>query len=210
MASLNIVNATVGLGAVKANFTNVGDKSTSEYYSQISTIVNYGSNNIYGVLANQSVPLTIATVTDSTNPVFTTQFNLVSSGIYSLYLVGQVGSIDTLLIKEVIPAYTDSLCGVRFINLSYNSDPIIITQAVTPSVNEFGPLTYKQYSAFKVYPATVASNNYGFQVRDASTNVVLGSYTLSAPNFHNVTLAWIGQAGAIDVNAPQVVAINQY
>ncbi len=209
LASLNLVNATVNAGAVKANFTNVSGKGGGQYYSQITTSVNYGSNNVYGVLAGRTIPITVAPA-DTTQPVFGGNLSLTRGGIYSFYLAGQAGAVDTLLVKESIPHHGDSSCGVRFINLSYNSNPIIITQAATPTVIEFNSLRYKQFSEFKTYAASLAVKSYAFQVRDAGTNALLGSYTLSTPYFQNVTLAWIGQGGGSGLAAPKVIRVNNY
>jgi len=210
MASLNLINATVGTTAIKSNWTNLVNKSQSQYYGQISTTVGYGANYVYGVLANRDVPLTIIATTDTVNPIFTANLNLSSGSIYSFYLAGHTGAVDTILVKEVIPAYGDSSCGVRFINLVYNSNPIDIRQKSTPGIIDFSTIGYKQYSSFKQYGARVVNTTDTFQVVDHTTSAVLTTYVLSTPYFQNVTLAWIGQSGGAAANAPKVIRINNY
>jgi hypothetical protein len=210
LASLNLVNATVNLGTVQANFTNLSNKTTGQPYSQITTTVPYGSNNVYGVLANMAIPLTIVATTDTTKPIYISSLNFANGSIYSLYLAGQTGAVDTVMVRETIPYYADSTCGVRFINLSYNSNPIVVTQSITPTVNDFSSLTYKQYSSFKTYPSKSSNSSYIFQVRDAVAGTLLGSYTLSTPYFHNVTLAWVGQTGGTGAATTKVIRINNY
>ena len=69
-----------------------------------------------------------------------------------------------------------------------------MTQTATPETTDFTILAYKQQSAFKNYASKAANTDYSFDVRDAVTNQVLASYDLQTPNFHNVTLAVIGDA----------------
>jgi len=210
LASLNLVNATVNLGTVKANFTNLSNKTTSQLYSQITTTVAYGSNLIYSVLSNKNVPLTIVATSDTTKPVYTGSLNLATGNTYSLFLAGQTGAVDTIMTRDVLPIFDDSSCGIRFINLSYNSSPIVVTQSASPTVNDFSSLAYKQYSSFKTYSAKSANSTYLFQVRDAIAGTLLGTYTLSTPYFHNVTLAWIGQTGGSGTVALKVIRVNYY
>lgn len=209
LASLNIVNAAVNVPSIKSNF--VPDAAKPNYYKLITASTAYGANTPYGVLANTNYPLYIINSADSTKTIATASINYGSGEIYTLYLAGSSTQVDTILRKEAIPSFTDSSCGVRFINLSYNSSPIKITLSATPTVDELGTsLAYKQQSGFKTYPATVANNTYAFQVRDAGTNNLLGSYTLTVPRFFSCTLAWIGQTGTTGGTAPKVQRINNY
>src|SRR5258708_7212219 len=97
-ATLILVNATAGGTTVKVNWTNVANKSTSQYYNQISTTVGYGANFGYGVLSGRPVPFTIVATTDTINPIFSANLNLSNGGIYSLYLAGKVGAVDTVFV----------------------------------------------------------------------------------------------------------------
>ncbi len=207
LASVNIINASVNVASIKPNFTGPG---LPNYYNLITTTVSYGANSVFPVLANANVPLTIINSTDSTTALYKTNLSLTNGGVYSLYLAGQSTAVDTIMVKESIPSYTDSSCGVRFINLSYNSNPIVVTQSATPTVADFSSLSYRSYSAFKTYPALSTTNTYAFQVRDATTMALLGSYTLTVPRFFNCTLAWVGQTGGTGSNVPKVQRINNY
>ncbi|HEY4147273.1 MAG TPA: hypothetical protein VGM41_00020 [Chitinophagaceae bacterium] len=204
LASLNIVNASVNLGTVKVNFTGL-----KGLYSSISTTVAYGANTAYGANAGVTVPVTIVPA-DTTQTAFSGNFSFVTGGIYSFYLAGQSTAVDTILVKENIPSYTDSSCGVRFINLSYNSSPVVVTLASSITTNEFSSTPYKQMSGFKKYPALVANGTYAFTVRDASTNALIASYTLTTPRFFNCTLALKGMIGGTGTSAIGVMRVNNY
>jgi len=203
LASLNVVNASVNLGTVKANFTGAGQYASA-------TSIGYGANNSYSVRAGITIPFTIVAVADTTQPVFNAMLNLNGGGIYSLYLAGQSGSVDTLLVAETIPLHTDSSCGVRFINLSYNSNPVTVTLSTTPTTAEFSNISYKQSSAFKTYPAGAANGSYIFQVRDGATGNILSTYTLIPPRFLNCTLVLKGMIGGTGANAPGLQRVNNY
>lgn len=209
ISSLYLINATVNLGSVKANFVDPSNKGNGQYYSQIASI-RYGGNASYPVLAGQIIPLTIVPVTDTVNPIYRANLNLGAGNIYTLFLAGKAGSMDTVFVRESMPFYADSICGIRWINLSYNSSPITISQAITPTVNEVSNLAYKTFSSFKPYSAGASNSSYVFQVRDAATSTLLATYTLSTPFFHNVTLAWIGEAGGSGASAQKVIRINHY
>lgn len=204
LASINIVNAAVNVPGIKVNFMNLPGQ-----YASIPTI-SYGGNKTYSVLANLTVPVAIVTTSDTLHPIYSGNLQLTGTGIYSLYLAGQSTAVDTILVRETIPVHTDSSCGVRFINLSYNSSPITITLSATPTVVEFSNLAYKQASTFKTYPALAGNTSYAFQVRDAGTNTILSTYTLSTPRFFNCTLVWKGMVGGTGANAPGIQRVNNY
>ena len=207
VASINIVNASVNLAASKTSFTTPG---AATYYLITATIA-YGANTVYALSANTSVPLTVINSADSTKVLYSNTLNFLNGEIYTLYLAGTATATDTIQRKESsIPSYKDSSCGVRFINLSYNSTPVKVTLSTTPTVNEVASLAYKEQSDFIKYDASLSNNTRIFQVRDASTNVILASYTLTVPRFVSCTLAWIGQTGATGTNAPKVQRINNY
>ena len=206
LASLNIVHASVNLGAVKVNFTDL-----KGLYSSITTTVAYGANTPYGVNAEVSVPVTIVPVSDTTKPVLASQFTFVNGGIYSLYLAGQSTAVDTVFVKDNIPSYTDSLYGVRFINLSYNSVPIKVTLSTAPTTVLFSTLAYKQSSDFKSFPGKVTVATDTFQVRNANTDSILAKYPIVKPRFFNCTLVWKGSWGTTTgTNALGIMRVNNY
>ncbi|MBN8837172.1 MAG: DUF4397 domain-containing protein [Sphingobacteriia bacterium] len=134
--------------------------------------------------------------------------------IYATY----TGAVDTILRKETLPPHAvgDSTFGVRFINLSYNSNPVNITLSTSTTTNEFAGIAYKANSNFKNYVCQKATTGYTFQVRDAGTGALIASYSFTTsgttimPYFNNVTLALVGQIGATGTNAPKVIRVNNY
>ncbi|HEX2629034.1 MAG TPA: RagB/SusD family nutrient uptake outer membrane protein [Chitinophagaceae bacterium] len=147
---------------------------------------------------------------------------------YSLFLAGQSPAYETLLIKDAIPGstYPDSSINIRFVNLWPNSPVVNITLAATTTVNEVTNLSYKQITEFKKYslPSVIPAGTVSFQVRDASTNAILVTYTLpasgGAPNpnvsitasrFKSITLVIKGLAGTTTgTNAYSILPVTNY
>lgn len=206
LTSLNIVNASVGIGPITAKFAGMNQVI---YWSQIGTTLDYGINNIYTVLADVPISLAIAT-TDTLHPVYNGSMSLRNGDINTLFLAGHQGAVDSILFHQSMPYYYDSSCGIQFINLSYNSTPVTITQVATPNVNEVSALAYKQYTPIKTYRANNSDSVYNFQVLDAASKAVLSTYNLRTPTFKTVTLAWIGQQGGIGADTPRILRINNY
>ncbi|MCS3800119.1 hypothetical protein [Niastella sp. OAS944] len=186
LTSLTAVNAVVGGVGMKigSRAVTIGNNN----FAQISLF--QGSNDLY-----------FWPVADSLHPYFSdSKFVTEDREIYSLFVCGQAGSTEGVIIKEDIPYRTDSTAGIRFINLSPNSTPLNITLSTTPTINEVSNLAYKQYTEFKTYPGFYNSA-YTFQIRDASAaspSAPLATFSLTTstvPRFSNVTLVIRGLVG---------------
>jgi hypothetical protein len=178
VASLSLINVVVGGSAVK-----LGSNATLIF------------NNSYWPLALQenNDGLYIWPVGDSSHPYYNqSKFEIEDRAFYSLFLSGTPAAIDGFLVKESIPYHTDSVCGIRFVNLSPNSNSnsgFNITFPNSTTVYEVANLQYKQMTDFKIYPGKASTANYIFQIRKASDNTLLFTYTLATtPRFANVTL----------------------
>lgn len=202
-ASINVVNAAINSEAVKVN--SLGG---SVIYASFPDL-GYGSNAVFTVPAGNPV-ITIVLSSDTLHPIYNNAVSVKSNGIYSLYLAGQSPDFDTLLIADSIPYRTDSTAGIRFINLSPNSNPITVNLSAIPNLKEFTGIGYKQITAFKTYPANSTDLLYDFDIRDANSGDLITTYELNTPVFSNVTLVLTGLIGAIDQNAPGILRVNNY
>lgn len=188
MTSLTMVNAVVSGVGMKLG----GLASTIANNSSAQLTLLAGSNDLY-----------VWPVADSLHPYFSYPKFVTQGGeTYTLFVCGQLGNTDGLIIKENLPYRTDSSAGIRFINLSPNSQPLNITLSTSPTINEVSDLKYKQYSEFKSYPGRY-NIAYTFQIRDASSAspaAPLATFSLAAsavPRFSNVTLVIRGLVRAI-------------
>jgi hypothetical protein len=181
-AALNIVNAINNSNPIVTNFTEFNAKGILEtslqFYStanQIPFASSWESGSYVG-----KTGLSIAQISDTTTTIWNGHFNLSVGSIQSLFLFGDTSSVDTLFSVDAIPFYpfSDSVAGVRFVNLVRNSQPMSINiQENPPSQTEFTDLDYKRLSSFKAYSANSAvPGYYNFEIRDQATDSLLQSF----------------------------------
>ena len=214
-SSVMVVNAAVNVPAIQVNVTG----NPIKYAGGVS--IPYGSGGFY-FLSRKAMPVTVVSAADTTTFLFNNTLNF-QSGIYTMYLIGQAPTIDTLFREETnfpfihtdlsTPPSSDSVVNVRFVNLSPNSVPlkIKITGATT---NEVDNLPYKGISNWKRYNTLVATTVYSFQIRDAATDALITTYSFSATatnRFKNVALIIKGLQGTTTgSNAFGVSAVNYF
>ncbi|WP_276089828.1 DUF4397 domain-containing protein [Pedobacter sp. JY14-1] len=173
LASLTVTNAIIGGSTAKigSNTATIGNNNSGKF-----TFV-AGSSQLY-----------IFPQTDSLKPYYNNAISMGNGEMYSLFLAGTLPNVEAVIIKDNIPKQTAFTAGIRFVNLSPNSEPLNVSFTNTPTINEVENLAYKQYTEFKTYiPGTATS--YSFQIRKSSDNSVLATYTLTPiPRSANVTL----------------------
>ena len=202
-ASLNIVNAAIDASPIVVNYASlplVWSKNTTQIYN--NSFVEFG-------LSQGSNQLNLISSADTTKPFFQGKLNLVTGGIYSLYIAGQVLHYDTLFMKDNIPYYAaDSVAGARFINLASDSQPLSIN-LVGNATPDFSSIAYKKITAFKKYPATmevINNGGYTYEIRDALGNV-LTTFNWNPATFKNNTLVI---SGLVSDSSISVFAVNNY
>jgi len=182
LTSLNFTNAVINAPTMYLN--SAIDSVTNNSFGEFSLLTGQTQYKVYA-LAGPSQPFYNQTVTTA------------NGGYYSLFLSGlSTSAIDAVFIKETYKNYIDSLSGVRFINLSPDSQPISVDIQGNANGSEVASLAYKAYTGFKQHAATQAVSSYNFEIRDAATGTLLTTYTFNTPYFHNVTLAIIGSESA--------------
>lgn len=175
LSSIRVINAVTDGGPFYVN-----PYVSGLYYGKLTDSISYQGNQEFG-LTGPNLPLKVVYKNDTAQSVFNGTLAVAPLRIYSLYITGNSSKTDTLLKEETsIPRYTDSAVAVRIINLSIGGPTVNVQLATTPGVNELSGLGYKQASAFKKYPltATIASNGFSFNITDATTGIVLTTFTL--------------------------------
>ena len=203
LSSITIANVVVGGGQAKlgpyiAQIQNINNNAA------MSFSLPAGTNQVY-----------VWPVGDSLHPYYNQPLTAAHNEIHSLFLTGTPSAVESVLIKETLPVHTDSTFGVRFINLSPGSPAVKITLSTSATVSEFGDVAYKEISAFKTYPAFAANTPYTFQVRNAATDALIASITMTGtaaatgiPRFNNITLMLRGIVGGTP--AAGVSRMNHY
>ena len=220
-AAFNFVNAMIGVSPLVVQFNN-----RPVIFSTLATSnkLNYGAANLFSPL-NGNVTIAFIQSTDTTHTLFKGTFELQNYNAYSFFLTGNVNQPDTMLVHDQLPYYapSDSVGGVRFVNLSTGSNPVSVDIKGQPNGSEVQSLSYKAITGFKAYPATSKVSSYIFEFRDTASGSLLTSYTFSGVNnstgtntttntfrFKNLTLALIGQPGGTGTAAQRILLINNY
>jgi hypothetical protein len=205
-ASINIVNAVNLSNPLVTNFTPLNSKGGAEsllqYYAsanQIGFASSYESGSYTG-----TVDLSISQIDDTAINLWEGQLNISIGSIHTLFLAGDTLSIDTLLTTDIIPYYpgSDSVAGLRFVNLVQNGLPISVNiQGNPPTQTEFSNLGYKQISVFKQYSANSSiPGYYTFEIRYQLSDSLLSVFTWDYAIFKNQTVVIAGSQS--NVNSP--------
>ncbi|MVT10379.1 DUF4397 domain-containing protein [Chitinophaga tropicalis] len=191
-ATLSVVNAIPDYnGSLKMNFTGKtihwSDAAELNYQSSDGLFSNGALN--FGISTRKDVPLVIVSSKDTLKPIFDRITDFKRGEIYSLFITGKYGSAVTILNRDVIPVYTDSLTGVRFVNLSPDNIAVTVNVAGNVDAPFIRDLPYKDISTFIPFPANRSVSNYLFEVRKATTGKLLCSYRYTnIARYKNVTL----------------------
>jgi hypothetical protein len=206
VSAFNIINAVNNSQGIIPNF---GDSSIVYATHQQ---VPYASSYLFSPSTGTS-PLTLVQATDTSHIFFSGNFKLIPGGIYSLFVSGDtLTGTDTLYSVDNIPYYpvTDSVIGIRFVNLSKASLPmsVNIQGTPTPIANN---LTYRQLTAFQTLPAILSvGGSYTFEVRDAVSDSLLTTYTLNFSPLKSQTLVIAGQE-LVNATVPlNMFSVNNY
>ncbi len=219
-SSLTIINAVVGSTPLVTNF---GTEPLQWYKTaqQLSYGTYNATINAFSAYTG-TVNLVLHQYPDTAahnSPLYNLALNLPTHTIHTLFLVGQVASPDTLFTTDTPPYHssTDSTTGIRFVNLSPNSTGVSVNIKGQANGSEISSLPYKGITTFKNYGATKAVSSYIFEIRDATTNALLTTYTLSgfnaatnSPRFRNVTIALKGLTGGAGTSALGTFLINNF
>ncbi|WP_316789313.1 hypothetical protein [Pedobacter frigoris] len=222
LASITVVNVAIDVAGSKAY---ASDKRINWSAIVAADVVNFANFKHFGVFVGSKNVVAVNSV-DTTKTLYGGTAEFKEAGLNTLFLCGQAGSYEGVYLSdENLPNYTNEVVGIRFINLSPNSPAISVNLVATPTVNETANLSYKQNTEFKTYnaDANVVKTGIAFQVKDATTGVLLASCTLPATavspyttatvaqaRFKNVTLVIKGLVGGTGANAFGVFPVSHY
>jgi hypothetical protein len=175
--------------------------------------INYESSFAYSIASGNSV-IGIFQTSDSGKSIFTTLIQFAPNKVYSLFLSGiNSSNPDTLTTLDSIPYYgSDSLTGVRFVNLCSGSQPMSVNIAGNPPNQiEFSGLAYKNLSAFKAYAATSNIGGfYNFEIRDQVSDSLLTTFVFNFLPFRSYTLVMSGSEGLVNPSPIMAFQVNNF
>jgi len=134
---------------------------------------------------------------------------LENGGLYSLFLTGNRTAVESVIVKEEnIPSHTTDAFGARVINLVDGGAPISLNLADSANGSFVPSLSYMAISNFKEVSSKTIEGDKTFEIRNASTGVLLTTFTVPGfdlPRFRNITLVVAGIAGS-----EFIIRINNY
>lgn len=171
VVSLRVVNALMGGGNMKIN-TNERD-----------SVLMHNAKAFDLAIVDNQVAVKVWPSAESAKPYYNNQFEAQGADIYTLYLFGMVGSTESLLVKEQMPAwYSDSVIGVRVAHCAPGSGAVNITLKSDPTSPVIRQINYKTISDIvKIrLPGVIPAGTASFEVRDAADDKLLATYILPA------------------------------
>lgn len=210
-ATVTLVNAIASYDTeIKMNFTGkefifAKAKPLNYYY--------YDGKYTFGTLTFGvpvgDVPLSVALANDTTKLVYNQAVTFATGDAYSLFMHGRPESVSGLLVKDEIPVRTDSTTGIRFVNLSPNSNGFRINISGEPIGSSVDNLPYKGVSDFISFPAKSSNQDYLIEVYDAVTNELLTVfYYYDIARLKNITLVIRGLV--YEDPGVEAIRINHY
>ena len=192
-SSLKVVHAVPDAPSVHVN-----------YFGRDITFLNnpvlsFGTNGRYTLPAGTEREIKIINSEDTLSQILTTSVLLPAGGMGTLFLTGQSENIEALFLEDDILSITDSLVGVRFVNLSPDIGSISVGVA-GEETNIINGLNYKDASAYNELIATSSTGVYSFEFKDSNENIVATTFLNpippfgTKPLFKNMTFALIGLA----------------
>ena len=210
--TVKIVHAVDGAGPVRfLNFA--GSISFSS-----PTEIDFGSNARYTVPSDRPTPLKVVPVSDTLNVLLEESLSVPANGsISTLFLLsGSNGGVQSFQIPDdIIIPIIDSIAGVRFANLSLDTNEIAVGISGN-NQNEVEGLSYQEFSDYVAFPAKSSDGTYTFEFRDAMGTVLTGTtldplQTGNVASKKNLTFALIGRMDdGTGNNTLQVARINNY
>ena len=205
IASLNVINAAPNVSSAYVYFSFID----SNYYLQYS-LLSYGKVLEYGKIGGLT-EMSIVSSADTTKPLLQTSLHLKAGKFYSFYMAGLAPQPDTLVAEDILPVYTDSSAGVRFVNLTTDKLAISVNRVGDdPGKPIFSNLGYKQISDFRTYAYMGSGSAYRFEVRDQDSGGLLTTYSWKNYWQRNNTLVISGSRDPASGYPLTVFAVNNF
>ena len=161
-----------------------------------------------------SIPDTLA----KDKPILAQDFNLSSSRINTLFLMGDKSAVDYLFAPLSYKNYKvgDSVSYLTFVNIS-NDQPVSVNIKGNSNGSLVGQLEYKKWSEIIELPVPVTINSYSVEFRDAATGDSLTTFKIDNSEpilggkntwlYKNSSIVLVGKRGQTGIDKLGVVRI---
>lgn len=199
VATLRIVNAIQDVGTIQLREF----EGNTVFFN--TTTISYRANGRFAFAPNTPVNLTVVPESDTLDIILSETLTMENAGdINTLFLLGDSMRVETLVIQDEFVNYQDSVFGVRFINLSADSQPVTVRNILENSEGERDTtlvttdLAFKFATPFSMFSAEGIVVEHIFQFLDADGNVLASEtlpeqFFLPLPRFNNFTFGLVGR-----------------
>lgn len=217
--SIKVFNAIDGGVNLYGNYngSRPGKYKTSVPIQNRRTALNsyFSEENIHATYF--AVPDTFA----KDQPIFMQDFNLGTSMVNTLFLMGDKNNVDYLFSPLNFKRYTvgDSLSFLTFVNTSKNL-PVSVNIRGKANGSLVNQLAYKNISDVIELPLGVIYKTYSLEFRDANTGDSLTSFIVDNANpgigifntylYKNTSLVLVGKRGGTGVDKMEVVRVDHH
>lgn len=182
-AALTIINMLPGADLIATSFTEPNDAKIFSYTNMAKYGIYEVNNNRRGIPAKQQ-PLSLYRIPDTLDrnkPLYHMTLTPAPNEISTLFLMGTLEQPDQLTLKGTPPYYavTDSVMGIRFVNLSFGSQPLKI-KISGPTVNlTHDNLVYKGVSDYAKVSTKSNAGDLKIEVYNPTSATPIISYSLN-------------------------------
>lgn len=164
-ATIKVINIVNEIPSV---LVKVGENSIN--YETTTSKVDFNTVENFSIEAHISKEVTIVKASDTIHPIYMELLDL-KPGIHSLYLSGKLGEEETLLLEDDVKQFTDSVVGIRFINLSKTLGPLDVS-FIGETENMVLGLEFQSATDYIEFPAREEGTRYIFDFKNASGTVI--------------------------------------
>ena len=197
-ATVRVVNAILDVAEIdlrnfQGNFSLNG-----------SDEINYAFSQRYTVPASADIALDVAPTADTLDIIFSDVLRFDEAGsINTIVLFGDSTRVESFTIEESFSNYSESIYGIRFLNLSEDSEAVFpraisLDTAGVRDTTVYEAISFREATAFNQVESGERIENWTFQYLDADDNVLYSNtvplfFFFTPPTFRNITIPIVGR-----------------
>lgn len=197
-ATVRVVNAILDVGEIdlrdfQGNFSLNG-----------SDEINYAFSQRYTVPASTDIALNIAPTSDTLDIIFSDVLRFDEAGsINTIVLFGDSTRVESFTLEEEFANYDNPSYGIRFLNLSEDSEAVFpraisLDSAGVRDTTVYEAISFREATPFNQVESGERIENWTFQYLDADDNVLYSTtvplfFFFTPPDFRNITIPLVGR-----------------
>lgn len=198
VSTLRVVNAILDVGEVELR------EFQANFSSRSSTEIRYASTQRYTVATGQDISVDVAPTSDTLDIIFSDVLRFDEAGsINTVVLYGDSNRVESFILEEEFNNYDTPSYGIRFLNLSEDSEPVFpraisLDSAGVRDTTVYEAIDFREATVFNEVQSGESIENWTFQYLDAEDNILYSTqvplfFFFSPPDFRNITIPLVGR-----------------